>query len=129
MFLKDLTTLEVVELLKSGVNSAEFCAVEVDAVHLDPIVIKNQFAAVTMQDKEGGTAEFMLFNVTVPIAIKKSVFFKSSLITPNSVTDGLTKTCPIPPRVRIVIKTDELKKGTKFVDEREEKTEPEIDVV
>jgi hypothetical protein len=129
MFLKDLTTLEVVELMKSGANSAEFCAVEVDALHLDPIVVQNQFAAVNMQDKEGGTTEFILFNVTIPIAIKKSVFFKSSLITPNSVTDGLTKTCPIPPRVRIVIKTDELKKGTKFVDERAEKQEQAIDVV
>ena len=115
MFLKNLNTMDAVKLTTIGESPDDYAAIEVEALHIDPLVVQNQFAEVGLPNPDGGTQQFILFNVTVPLPIKKSVFFKKTLITPDSVSDGLTKTCPIAPKVTVVIKKSDIKKAVKFL--------------
>lgn len=115
MFLRNLNAVEAVNLTTSGQSAEDFLVVEVDGLHLDPVVMQNQFAEVALPSPDGGSKHFILFNVTVPLPIKKSVFFKKTLITPDSVSDGLTTSCPVAPKVTLLVKKDDIKNGIRMM--------------
>ena len=100
---RTLTTQEHLDLTIQGKNSGDYVALETMGVSVDMLTIENRPAVATLPDGNGNQMQSLVFQISVPIPLKKEIVYGTGLITPTGINEQLAKAIPLSPKVKVLI--------------------------
>ena len=100
-----LTNKDHLDLTVKGLTSDDYITVESIGVNVEMMVIgmEKRAAQATLPSDDGGQIQTLVFQITVPIPIKKEVVYGTGIITPDGINKQLQKAIPMPPKISLVM--------------------------
>jgi hypothetical protein len=120
---REITNKDHMDLTMKGVKPDDYVRVDSVGVNVEMMMIQNRAAQATLPSGDGGQMQTLVFQITVPIPIKRNVLYGRGLITPDGVNNELQKAIPMPPEISIVMEKSAIINACQKFIPKEESTE------